>query len=313
MDPSLHNVSANRIPTRRAPMATMVAVPRTKRRDRARSHGFPSSDPQLDEAGPSSRPASGNDASETIVQRKPKKKTRTEQPALPSMLRNLFPYNEGPEIGVEMASSAEPQGKLTRTNVQEYRHRVHGDPIPKRRSLNVRGMFRDQLKINHTERRSEKVSRPSLSVTGVDDQTPTTLHTSVNSSDKPLSDQTHDTDVSNAWLCWKNKNSKFLDCVHSGNRTPLPNLNHRENQQTFNIRHLQRDWTKQPASEFRGRQNGIKTLRRPYCGREWSVRVDAYGQSVLRFRRISRDDLQGYRRHARRHQSRVAKGSVSDY
>ena len=218
------------ISIRQAPMSSMVAASRSVRRDRARSHGFPSSDPQLEEGEPSSRHGSSARAGEETVRQKRRKTANTEQPALPSMLSSLFPYNEGPEIGVEMISSAEPLGKLTRTNVQENRHRLRGDPLLKRKSLNVRGMFREQLRVNPVKRRREKSSGSSQSSINTANQTPATIQNSVDSSKKPLSRQIQNSNFSSAWIDRENRSSKYFQLYTSKDRGPLSNLDDRSYQ-----------------------------------------------------------------------------------
>lgn len=175
---------------------TEVTAVQPVRRDRARSYGFPSSDPQLDEHNVSGYSSSSHREDGTSQTKRPKPGARRGKSAVPIMMRELFPHNDGPEIGIdtELQSARlwEPQIRTTRNLLKKK------SSAPKQKSLNVAKLFQEQLMDDKLEKASRPTPKKDKSRSRHCADRPL-----AKSSDKPLSDQMQDIDSSYAWLCWE--------------------------------------------------------------------------------------------------------------
>ena len=132
---------------KRAPAAIMVTISISLHETHSAS--FPSSAPQVDDPHALTRRSSAPEKNLATENQQPTRKSRNVQETVSPMLKELYPYNKGPEIGIEPQfqppNRKHSKARTTRNTVNAYRQALRHEPLTPRKSLNVREMFRAQV------------------------------------------------------------------------------------------------------------------------------------------------------------------------
>ncbi|KAL6714777.1 hypothetical protein ACLMJK_008203, partial [Lecanora helva] len=215
-----------------------------------------SSSPRTTRKKPSSRHedrrlSSISDQPTTIASKTSQNQSTQRRMTIPSMVKELLPHNEGPNISIEdplginfadppnLRSRNKPT-RMTREQLSHRRYMSKKAKPPPRRSLNLRELMRSQLEERDemntlSERASPRVPTRSLgeveaSISRQQAPLPTPARSpeehaytgvrySVNDVARPLSEQVLDIDSSYAWMQWESRKRRITKCLTSHNRS----------------------------------------------------------------------------------------------
>ena len=131
--------------------------------------------------------------------------------SIPHALRSLLPHNKGPDIGIEYdlqnLNESQSQTRMTRRIAEAHRERLHRKPRSPVKNLNVRQMFRAQVK-GQTAVFDQKIPSWWASSPSNQRRSSTPGLASFNLDDS-MADQIDDLDVSHEWIGWEKRKSEL--------------------------------------------------------------------------------------------------------